>query len=84
MLMILVGTRPDLCRNKRHSLSFSDTIPANFALRPDRSQTIGHDGSSCGSRACTLGQDSVPLATRVRSTLLACLCLFQNIQAQGR
>ena len=65
-------------RSTRHSRSPSGKISANSALLPDQSQTIGHDGSSCGSTACALGRGSDPMATRVRSTLFFCRCAFSK------
>ena len=64
---------------KKHSRSPSGKIPANSALLPDQSQTIVHDGSSCGRWACPSRRGSDPMAIRVRSTLLFCLRLFRNL-----
>ena len=86
MLMILVrnsaGTRPELCRNTRHTRLLFGTRQANFAPHPDRSQTLSHDGSSKRGTACTSVRDSAPVAKRLRSTLSSCLCPVQNLLAQ--
>ena len=66
----------------RHSSSLLERTPANSASLLDQSQTIGHDGPSCGCKAYTSNRSMNPLATRMRNTPRSFLRLFQNFQVE--
>ena len=78
MLMILVKSSAGSIRHSR-SLFGKERILRHFQINH---KTICPGDSSSGGTACTSGRGFDPAATRMRSTLLSCLGLFQILLAQ--